>query len=113
MRDIDEREAELGMQAQDFRPQSATKRRIEVRKRLVHEQEPRLEGESSRKRDTLLLSPGKFSRPHVQIVVGKPDEVDDIADASISRDQKMSAANEPTCFALLVKIFLSSALSVG
>ena len=24
-----------------------------------------------------------------------------------------SAANEPTCFALLVKIFLSSALSVG
>ena len=31
----------------------------------------------------------------------------------ISCDQKMSAANEPTCFALLVKIFLSSALSVG
>jgi hypothetical protein len=80
VRDIDEREAELGMQAQDLRPQPAAERRVEVRKRLVHEQKPRLQGESSCQRYTLLLSSGKFARPHVQIIA-KPDKVGDVADA--------------------------------
>ena len=82
MRDIDQRKGRFRMQAQDFLAQSASERGIEIRKRLVHQQNARLQRERSCQRDTLLLSARKFPRPDVQIVA-KPDEVCDVVNTPV------------------------------
>jgi hypothetical protein len=80
---IDEREAKLGMQAQDFSAQSEAERFVETRKRLVHQENARLQGESASERDALLLAAGELARPDIQIVA-KPDEVCDVPDAPLA-----------------------------
>jgi hypothetical protein len=100
---IDEREAKLGMQTQDLPPQPVAERRIEVRQRLVHEQESRLEGESSCQRNALLLSAGKFARPHLQIIA-ETDKIGDVVDApsAFSRCHSLRAKSDPMFSATLM-----------
>src|SRR6478672_8919149 len=74
MRDMDQRKGKFRMQAQNFSPQSASESGIEIRKRLVHQQNARLQRERSCQPDTLLLSARKFTWPDAQIIA-KPDEV--------------------------------------
>ena len=83
MRDIDQRKGQFRMQAQDFLAESASESGIEIRKRLVHQQNARLRRERSRQRDTLLLSARKFPRPDIQIVA-KPDEVCDAVNTPVA-----------------------------
>src|ERR1700733_9643953 len=71
------------MQTQDFGAQSAVKRRVEVRKRLVHQENARLHRQRSRKCNTLLLSAGELAGPRPQIII-KPDNVCDICDTSLA-----------------------------
>ena len=83
MRDIDQGKGQFRMQAQDFLAESAGESGVEIRKRLVHQQNARLRRERSRQRDTLLLSARKFPRPDLQIVA-KPDKVCDVANTPVA-----------------------------
>lgn len=52
-------DAELALDAPDLEPELAPERGVEIRERLVEEQEGRLDDEGARERDPLLLSAGK------------------------------------------------------
>jgi hypothetical protein len=97
VRDVDQRETELGMQAQDLSPQSTAERLVEIRKRLVHQQNARLQRERSCERDTLLLAAGKFARPSVQMI-SKPDKASDVADAALALFDRDTLSAKSKCY---------------
>src|SRR6185295_8585783 len=62
-------------------------------------QELRLKDKRSRQRDTLLLSPGKFAWPDVQMIA-ETDKVCDVVDApsTFARCHSLGAKSEPDVF---------------
>ena len=73
VRDVDDRGCEPPMQPGDFGPHLHAELGIEVRKRLVKEENFRLANDRSPQRDTLPLSAGKLSGPSLQQRLDRQD----------------------------------------
>ena len=66
VRDVDGRRADLVLQSPDLRPRLRAQLRVEVRERLVHEEDLRLAHERAAERDALALPAGERARLAVE-----------------------------------------------
>ena len=66
MGDVDEGDAELGLQALQLRAHLDAQERVERRERLVEQQDLRLGDQGARQRDALLLPAGELRRQAVR-----------------------------------------------
>src|SRR5205823_5101940 len=92
VRDVDERHPEALLERAELPPQRLAQLRVEVRERLVEEQDLRLDDERARHGDALLLSARQLIRLPVA-EAGEPDELQRVVD--LRRDLRLALVLQP------------------
>ena len=81
VRDVDRRHAEVALHARDLRAHLDAQARVEVRQRLVHQEDPRVAHDRAPHRDALALTAGELPRLALE-QVAEPERLAHALDAA-------------------------------